>query len=540
MAIDDSQPTVSSADQHKVERDAALLYRSLFKYILKTPDSSAIDLHRQSHANFLLRALGSLPGGYASGLDASRPWVTFWASQGLCLLGLDEELHGVATGLQSFISSCQSPTGGFGGGPYQLPHLAPTYAAVATLVNIGTPSALDIVDRQNMRAFLQQMCVPEEGGGGIAVHEEGEVDIRSCYLALATAYMLHLDLNDLADRSSLVRYIQRCQTYEGGLGGEPGNEAHGGYTYCGLAAIVLMCRAEGASGPAQASARPSPAAVLDLSRLEAWAAARQAAVEGGFNGRTGKLTDGCYSFWQGALFPLIQEARTHAAQAVRHAEAAPQLASAAQSGDGNAPLVPELPDCLKIGTGVCGVVDLQQPTAEWQPWSQEAEESVDPHQHSEHVACSASAAIMPGAPAAAALAELMSEYTPPALPPQKADLQAALANAQQEHEGSLPVADAGQTEEASKQQQPLVFNAVGLQMWLLLACQQPSGLRDKPGKSPDFYHTCYCLSGLAVAQQCSGRVLGQPSNAVRRTDVCVNVMPDKMAHSRKRFAEMTS
>ena len=29
------------------------------------------------------------------------------------------------------------------------------------------------------------------------------------------------------------------QTYEGGLGGEPGNEAHGGYTYCGLAALML-------------------------------------------------------------------------------------------------------------------------------------------------------------------------------------------------------------------------------------------------------------------------------------------------------------
>ena len=29
------------------------------------------------------------------------------------------------------------------------------------------------------------------------------------------------------------------QTYEGGLGGEPGNEAHGGYAYCGCAAAAL-------------------------------------------------------------------------------------------------------------------------------------------------------------------------------------------------------------------------------------------------------------------------------------------------------------
>lgn len=32
------------------------------------------------------------------------------------------------------------------------------------------------------------------------------------------------------------------QTYEGGLGGEPGNEAHGGYTYCGTAALLLLDR----------------------------------------------------------------------------------------------------------------------------------------------------------------------------------------------------------------------------------------------------------------------------------------------------------
>lgn len=28
-------------------------------------------------------------------------------------------------------------------------------------------------------------------------------------------------------------------------------------------------------------------------------------LEGGFQGRTNKLVDGCYSFWQGACFPLI-------------------------------------------------------------------------------------------------------------------------------------------------------------------------------------------------------------------------------------------
>lgn len=28
-------------------------------------------------------------------------------------------------------------------------------------------------------------------------------------------------------------------------------------------------------------------------------------LEGGFQGRTNKLVDGCYSFWMGGVFPII-------------------------------------------------------------------------------------------------------------------------------------------------------------------------------------------------------------------------------------------
>lgn len=39
--------------------------------------------------------------------------------------------------------------------------------------------------------------------------------------------------------------------------------------------------------------------------MQRWAAQRQMLFEGGFQGRTNKLVDGCYSFWVGALLPLI-------------------------------------------------------------------------------------------------------------------------------------------------------------------------------------------------------------------------------------------
>lgn len=31
-----------------------------------------------------------------------------------------------------------------------------------------------------------------------------------------------------------------CQNWEGGLSGVPGLEAHGGYTFCGTAALVIL------------------------------------------------------------------------------------------------------------------------------------------------------------------------------------------------------------------------------------------------------------------------------------------------------------
>ena len=46
--------------------------------------------------------------------------------------------------------------------------------------------------------------------------------------------------------------------------------------------------------------------MLDLPRLYAWAADMQGRFEGGFRGRTCKLVDGCYSYWVGALFPLLR------------------------------------------------------------------------------------------------------------------------------------------------------------------------------------------------------------------------------------------
>lgn len=239
-----------------------------------------------------MAGLGRLAGGYVS-LDASRPWLCYWISHSLEMLGEPHALRGEpADDVARFLGRCQVPgTGGFAGGPVpgQIAHLAPTYAAVNALITIGTPTALATIDRTSLRAFLVRMKQPD---GAYTMHDDGEVDVRGAYIAIAVATLTGLLEGPEAEEltASTAEWIASCQTYEGGLGASPGEEAHGGYTFCGLAAMVLLGKVH----------------LLNVPRLADWLSHRQMQVHGGFQGRTNKLVDGCYSFWQGGAFPLLE------------------------------------------------------------------------------------------------------------------------------------------------------------------------------------------------------------------------------------------
>ena len=125
--------------------------------------------------------------------------------------------------------------GGFAGGPGQMPHLAPTYAATLALASLGTPAALARIDRRGMYDFLMRMKSP---GGAFHMQEDGEADVRGTYTALAVAALLNLLTPELV--CGTAEWVASCQRYEGGFGGEPGNEAHGGYTFCAFAALVIL------------------------------------------------------------------------------------------------------------------------------------------------------------------------------------------------------------------------------------------------------------------------------------------------------------
>ena len=71
---------------------------------------------------------------------------------------------------------------------------------------------------------------------------------RGAYCALVSAILTNTVTPDLFQHTAA--WVASCQTYEGGFSALPGTEAHGGYTFCGFAATVLLKKTELVNMPA--------------------------------------------------------------------------------------------------------------------------------------------------------------------------------------------------------------------------------------------------------------------------------------------------
>ena len=156
--------------------------------------------------------------------------------------------------------------------------------------------------------------------GSFLVSHDAEIDVRGLYCLLVTATLLNILTPELLE--GVPEFIAACQSYEGGFssssfpysnGTDISNfpkpclgEAHGGYTFSCLASWVLVqpylttLRESGDSAKASAA--------INLKSLLRWAVNMQGGEFdlGGFRGRTNKLVDGCYSWWVGGCFPLLE------------------------------------------------------------------------------------------------------------------------------------------------------------------------------------------------------------------------------------------
>jgi len=376
-------------------------------------DNDKKELVREKHVRYLIAALRGLSSGFVT-LDASRPWICYWVTHALHLLEsdpIDVYPHLIRT-----LSLIQNSTGGFGGNIKQESHCAPTYASVLCLCTIGTKEALDSINRTMLHDFFLTMKVWMKDNGrnyaGFRMHKDGEVDCRGTYTVLAVARLLNILTPELVD--GVADFILACATYEGGFGGEPGNESHGGYNFCAIAGLLILGE--------KAYSR------MDLDAQEYWLMRRQMQVEGGFQGRTNKLVDACYSFWQGASASIVNIMRNK-------------------------------------GTDTSDLIK----------WRQRAENGPQAEYYLTKV---------------------------------------------HDDDGKLS------------------FNQKKLQKYIIRCGQsEGGGLRDKPGKSRDYYHSCYALSGLSVAQWSSDTdnndfnvayVYGDASNIVLPTSVVFNIGLDKL------------
>lgn len=217
-----------------------------------------------------------------------------------------------------------------------------------------------------------------------------------------------------------------------GLGGEPGNEAHGGYAYCGVSALAILGELHR----------------LDLPSILRWTCERQMRYEGGFQGRTNKLVDSCYSFWQSAIFPQIQPYLLTTEKASRMKEE----------------------------------ISLQH--------------QAEPHSSIEEL-----------------------DENIPEINPVRGE----------EHEGDW------------------LFNQLAVQGYIYACCQDiEGGLRDKPPKYRDYYHTCYALSGLAITQHneddtrptCLGGRTGE--DLLKRIDPKHAISVEKVQRAKEYFQSLPS
>ncbi|SPO29207.1 related to RAM1 - protein farnesyltransferase, beta subunit [Ustilago trichophora] len=443
-------------------------------------------LERQAHVNFLTKLLEPLSGAYTA-FDTNRSWLLYWILQSYDVLSVSLDSKGRARAIATLLSFQNKATGGFGGGPDQIAHLMATYAAVSALAIIGgpgpVPTAEDIangksvevgrggwddIDREKMLEWISSLKQPD---GSFLVHVNGEVDVRAGYCVVCITTLLGISTPKLFD--GMAPFIASCQTYEGGIAAAsqptyqqrssaedgitlisddvprpPLGEAHGGYTYCAAASLLALTLLESSLGGSTSSSSATPTAAnfslqptpsLNRDALIRWATAQQ-----------GIPFEGCG--FRGRTNKLV---------------------------DG----------CYGwfSGGGLFTVLSAMI----------EAELIEDAHARRS----SSTPIKFTGAE------DFNGMLTVPPTPSVFASSTDSTSTSAGSWKTESTLDNASDSDDDTDDLSPLtLFDRVGLQEYILVAAQRTTaeggGLRDKPGKRPDAYHTCYNLCGLSLSQHC--------------------------------------
>ncbi|EIM19327.1 terpenoid cyclases/Protein prenyltransferase [Wallemia mellicola] len=253
-------------------------------------------------AKFSFRHLELLPNVYESN-DSARLTLAFFVVESLAILGESLEK---ASEYCDYVYKCQLPYingGGFRGSlfmgkqeydndeipPYDPSNLTMTYTAILLLALLR-----DDFSRLDVKGIIRSIEDRQKPDGSFAPIPSGsESDIRLVYCASAISSLLG-DFSGI-DIPQTIAYIKRCRTYDGSYSQTPNGEGQGGTTYCALASLELL-----------SSQIPSEQLISHKESDETlrWLSQRQIH---GFQGRTNKDCDSCYSFWCRGAFESLKK-----------------------------------------------------------------------------------------------------------------------------------------------------------------------------------------------------------------------------------------
>ncbi|KAH8298146.1 hypothetical protein KR018_008751 [Drosophila ironensis] len=259
------------------------------------------------HAKNLLRFLHLLPARMASH-DNTRSTIVFFAVCGLDVLnslhlippkmrqdiidwiygGLvvprdSERRCGGFMGCRAMVPKTEDPAVVECMRRYQWGHLAMTYTSIAVLVTLG-----DDLSRLDRKSIVDGVAAVQKREGSFGACIDGsEDDMRFVYCAATICFML--DYWGDVDKEAMYQFIMRSLRYDYGFSQELEGEAHGGTTFCALAALHLSGQLDRLDDDTR-------------ERMKRWLIFRQV---DGFQGRPNKPVDTCYSFWIGASLCIL-------------------------------------------------------------------------------------------------------------------------------------------------------------------------------------------------------------------------------------------
>jgi len=264
---------------------------------------------REKHIRFLLKHLDFLPHHYQP-LDPNRLTLLYFILSGLDILGAIHKIDDKKANIINWIYSLQivqdpvdperySGNCGFRPGPafgnpydplctpkqlyrFDQQNIAMTFSALNCLKILG-----DDFSKINKKAITNALKKLQKQDGSFMCAEGCESDMRFVYCVTSISTLLE-DWSGI-DIDRAVKYILSCQSYDFAFAQAPGQESHGGPTFCSVAALSLMGKLDMLNEKQK-------------KELENWLINRQIS---GFNGRINKDPDACYSFWVGASLQIL-------------------------------------------------------------------------------------------------------------------------------------------------------------------------------------------------------------------------------------------